>query len=67
MVSAEMRRFPIQIQFWQQILRYRHRTIVLDDVRLVKLAMIGNFALDQTAVKDSCNWQHYLGGFYMVT
>ncbi len=65
MVLAEMRRFPIQIQFWQQILRYRHRTIVLDDVRLVKLAMIGNFALDQTAVKNS--WQHYLGGFYMVT
>ncbi len=37
---------------------YHHRTIALDNVRLVKLAMV---ALDQTAVKDS--WQHYLGDF----
>ena len=47
--------------FWQQILRYRHRTIALDNVRLVKLAMVDGFALNQTAVKNS--WQHYLGGF----
>jgi len=30
-------------------------------VRLVKLAMVDGFALNQTAVKDS--WQHYLGDF----
>ena len=30
-------------------------------MRLVKLAMVDGFALDQTAVKDS--WQHYLGDF----
>ena len=61
MVLAELGRFPSQIHFWQQILRYHHRTIALDNVRLVKLAMVDGFALDQTAVKDS--WQHYLGGF----
>jgi len=26
--------------FWQQILRYHHRTIALDNVRLVKHAMM---------------------------
>ena len=61
MVSAELGRFPLQVHFWQQILRYHHRKIALDNVRLVKLAMVDGFALDQTAVKDS--WQHYLGDF----
>jgi hypothetical protein len=61
MVLAELGRFPLQIHFWQQILRYHHRTIALDNVRLIKLAMVDGFALDRTAVKDS--WQHYLGGF----
>ena len=55
MVLAELGRFPLQI------LRYHHKTIALDNVRLVKLAMVDGFALNQTAVKDS--WQHYLGGF----
>ena len=64
MVLAELGRFPLQIYFWQQILRYHHRTIALDNVRLVKLAMVDGFALDQTAVKD--NWQHYLAVFCMV-
>ena len=54
-------RFPLQIHFWQQILRYHHRTIALDNMRLIKLATVDGFALDRTAVKDS--WQHYLGGF----
>ena len=64
MVLAELGRFPLQVHFWQQILRYHHRTcctIALDNVRLVKLAMVDGFALHQTAVKDS--WQHYLGDF----
>ncbi len=61
MVLAELGRFPLHIHFWQQILRYHHRTIALDNVRLIKLAMVDGFALDQAAVKDS--WQHYLGGF----
>ena len=61
MVLAELGRFPLQVHFWQQILRYHHRTIALDNVRPVKLAMVDGFALHQTAVKDS--WQHYLGDF----
>lgn len=39
------------------ILRYHRRTIELDNVRPVKLAMGDDFALE-TAVKVS--WQHYL-------
>jgi hypothetical protein len=35
-------------------------TIALDNARPVKLAVLDDLALDQTAVKDS--WQHYLGG-----
>ena len=61
MILAELGRFPLQIHFWQQILHYHHRTIALDNVRLIKLAMVDGFALDRTAVKDS--WQHYVGGF----
>jgi len=54
-------RFPLQVHLWQQILRYHNRTIALDNVRLVKLAMVDGFALHLTAVKDS--WQHNLGAF----
>jgi len=54
-------RFPLQVHFWQQILRYHHRTDALDNPRLIKLALVDDFALDRTAVKD--RWQHYLGGF----
>ncbi len=61
MVLAELDRFPLQYHFWQQILRHHHRTIALDNVRLVKPAMVDGFALDQTAVKDSL--QHCLGDF----
>jgi len=61
MVLAELGRFPLQVHFWQQILRYHHRTSALDNMHLVKLAMVDGFALNQTAVKDS--WQHYLGAF----
>ena len=61
MVLAELGRLPLQVHFWQQILRFHHRTIALDNVRLVKLATVDDFALHQTAVKDS--WQHYLGSF----
>ena len=53
MILTELGRFPLQVHFWQQILRYHHRTIALDNVHLVKLAMVDGFALDQTAVKHS--------------
>ncbi len=60
MVLAELSRFPLQVHFWQQILRYHHRTTALDNGCLVRLAMADAFALDQTAVKRSR--QHFLGG-----
>lgn len=63
-ILAELGRFPLQVQLWQQLLRYYHRTMAFDNVHLVKLGMFDGFALDQTADKDS--WQHYLGYFCMV-
>ena len=42
MVLAELGRFLLQIHFWQQILRYHHRTMTLDNMRLVKLATVPN-------------------------
>ena len=53
MVLAELGRFLLQIHFWQQNVRYHHRTMTIDNMRLVKLAIVDRFALDQTAVKDS--------------
>ncbi len=44
-VLAEFGRFPLQIHFWQQILRYHHRTVALDNTRLVKLAMLSGCTL----------------------
>ncbi len=58
MVLAELGRFPWQVHFWQQVLRYHHRTIAFESLLLVKLTLVDDFALDQTGVKDS--WQHYL-------
>ena len=61
-VLSKLGRFPLQIRFLQRILRYHHRTIALDTVRLVKLAMVDGFVIDQAAVTGS--WQHYLGKFW---
>ena len=33
------------MHFWLRILRYRDRTIALDNARLVKLAMVDGFAI----------------------
>ena len=60
-VLAELSQFPLQIHFWQRILRFHHRTIALGKERLVKLAMVDGFVIDQAAVKG--RWQHYLGNF----
>jgi len=38
--SAELGRFPLQVHFWQQILRHHHRTIALDNVHLGQLAVV---------------------------
>ena len=44
-VLAEFGRFPLQVHFWQQILRYHHRVVALDNSRLVKLAMVDGCTL----------------------
>ena len=54
---------PLQIHFWQQILRYHYRTVVLDDTRLVKLAMICGCTLsDDQAITATTNesWHFHL-------
>ena len=63
MVLAELGRFPLQIHVWLRVLRYHHRTIALDNARLVKLAMIDGFAIGHTAVKGS--WQPFFGDFLL--
>jgi len=42
-VLAEFGRFPLQIHFWQQILRYHNRVRALPNSRLDKLALIDGF------------------------
>ena len=37
---AEFGRYPLQICFWQQILRHHDRAVRLPDSRLVKLALV---------------------------
>ena len=37
-VLAEFGRYPLQIHFWQQVLRYHNRVLKLDNSRLVKIA-----------------------------
>ena len=61
LADHELGRFPLQIHFWLRILRYHHRTIALDNERLVEFAMVDGLAIGQSAVKGS--WQHFLGYF----
>ena len=42
-VLAEFGRFPLQIHFWQQILRYHNRVRALPNSRLDKLALIDGY------------------------
>ena len=65
-VLAEFGRFPLQVHFWQQILRYHHRVVALDNSRLVKIAMVDGCTLSSSqSVTTATNkgWQHYVGSF----
>ena len=65
-VLAEFGRFPFQIHFWQQNLRYHHRVVALDNSRLVKLAMVDGCALganQSVTAATSKGWQYYVGSF----
>ena len=56
-VLAEFVRFPLQVHFWQQILRYHHRVVALDNSRLVKLAMVDGVHFELESVCYSSNKQ----------
>ena len=62
MVLVELGRFPLQIHFWPRtscvLIIGQLLLIALDNVCLVKLAMVDGFVIDQAAIKGS--WQHYL-------
>ena len=45
---AEFGHFPLQVHNWQQILRHHHRTVALDNSRLVKLARVSGCVLNKT-------------------
>ncbi|KAL3134763.1 hypothetical protein ABBQ32_14214 [Trebouxia sp. C0010 RCD-2024] len=64
-VLAEFGRFPLQIRFWQQVLRCHHILLALDNSRLVKLAMVDDCALgsDQSVTATNKSWQCYVGSF----
>lgn len=49
---AEFGRYPLQIRFWQQILRYHNRAVRLPDSRLVKLALVDGAQLQDGNVID---------------
>ena len=62
---TEFGHFPLQVHFWQQILRYHHRTVALDNTRLVKLAMVSSCTLgaDQSVTTANKGWQCHVGSF----
>ena len=45
-VLAELGRYPLQICFWQLILKYHQKTFGLDSTRLVPLAMMDGFTFN---------------------
>ena len=67
MALAEFGRFPLHVHFWQHILRYHHRTVALDNTRLVKLAMLSGCTLgsgaDQSVTAASKGWQCHVEHF----
>ena len=65
-VLAEFGRFPLQVHFWQQILRYHHRVVALDNSRLVKLALVDGCTLsasESVTAATNKGWQCYVGSF----
>ena len=66
-VLAELGRYPLQIHFWQQILKYHQRTFGLDDTRLVSLAMMDGlmFSAGTAGVDKGADWHEQLNSFLM--
>ena len=63
-VLAELGRYPLQIHFWQQILKYHQRTSTfgLDDTWLVSLAMMDGltFSAGTAGVDKGAVWHEQL-------
>ena len=51
-VLAEFGRYPLQIHFWQQILRFHNRVLKLADSRLVKLAFVDGALLTDGHIRE---------------
>ena len=66
-VLAELGRYPLQIRFWQQILKYHQRTFGLDNTRLVSLAMMDGFTFNDgiAGVDKGAEWHEQLNVFLM--
>ena len=65
-VLPEFGRFPLQVHFRQQILRYHHRVVALDNSCLVKLAIVDGCTLSssQSVTAPTIEgWQYYVGLF----
>lgn len=66
---AECGRFPLQIHFWQQVLRYHNRATTLPPTRLVNLALIDGLVEDNGQwfdTYDSSTWRADLDTFLQV-
>ena len=66
-VLAEVGRYPLQIRFWQQILKYHQRTFGLKDTRLVSLAMMDGFTFSGgiARVDKGAEWHEQLNSFLL--
>ncbi len=66
-VLAELGRYPLQVRFWQQIMKYHQRTLGLDGTRLVTLAMLDGFGYSdgKVWVDKGAEWQEQLNCFLM--
>ena len=65
-VLADFGRFPLQVHFWQQTLRYHHRVVALDNSGLVKLAMVDGCTLsvsESVTAATNTGWQYYVESF----
>ena len=66
-VLAELGCYPLQLRFWQQILKYPQRTFGLDDTRLVSLAVMDRFMFSGgiAGVDKGAEWHEQLNSFSM--
>ena len=66
-VLAELGRYPLQILFGQQILKYHQKTFGLDDTWLVSLAVMDGltFSPGSVGVDKGAVWHEQLSSFLM--